>query len=207
MKTIFSDSMVCPRGIDAASVDYRYPLSSTGNEGTSTRTRRDGYRSKPIRLTGRSIEVIGTMRSEQSAVRGNLSIYVWKKLTSIPYKNPNQVPAIQLSLIGNLLFGEQSIIPDSLNGASFRVPITLDEDVDFIQVYTTLDVSALTINETETEAGRKTILVRPEAEKSEMLIADDFELTVTNTTPILISDQFSIGQFTETDPVFDPRAT
>lgn len=207
MKTLFSDSMVCPRGIDAASVDYRYPLSSSGNEGTSTRTRRDGYRSKPIRLTGRSIEIIGTMRSRQSTVRGNLSIYVWKRVTVIPYKNPNQVPTIQLSLVGNLLFGEQSIIPDSLSGASFRVPVTLDEDVDFIQVYTTMDVSALTINEISNEAGRKTILIRPEPINPRLLIADDFELTVTNTTPILISDQFSLGQFAEADPVLDPRDT
>lgn len=204
MKTIFSDSMVSPRGIDAASVDYRYPLASTGNEGPNTRTRRDGYRSKPVRMVGRNIEIIGTMRAKQSSTAGALSIYVWKKISTIAYKNPHQVPAIPLVVIGNLLFGEQSIIPDSLSGASFRVPVSLDEDVDFIQIYTTMDVAAITINETDTEAARKTILLRPEPANAGLLIADDFELTVTNTTPILINDPFSIGQFTETAPVFDP---
>lgn len=207
MKTLFSDSLISPRGIDAASVDYRFPILSTGNESASTRTRRDGYRSKPIKLTGRSIEIIGSARTKNILSAGTLRLYVWKTATTLAYKNPNQIPAIQLVAIGSMLFGEAEIAPGSVQGSSFRVPVTLDEDVDFVQVYTTMDLSAITVNEIDTEATRKTILLKPATVEAGLVIADDFELTVTNTTPILISDPFSIGQYADPEPVFDPETT
>lgn len=198
MKTLLSDSMQSPRWIDAATLDYRFPVSSRGNETLPTRTRRDGYRSKPIKLTSRSIELLGSFRSTANK-SGFTAIYVWKKAATIAYKDPSYTPSVAMNIIGDRYFGELAVSPNSSAGTSFKIPLVFDEDVDFIQVYTTLDLSAISVLEGD-GTGTLVHIVRPQALDELLTIADDFELTAPS-VPVLISDPFSYGPNSDPDVI------
>lgn len=198
MRTLFSDSMQSPRGIDSSTVDYRFPVISQGNEALPTRTRRDGYRSKPIKLTSRSIELIGSFRNTTNR-SGFAVIYVWKKATTIAYKDPSYTPSVLMSSIGDRYFGELVVSPNVSTGTSFKMSLVFDEDVDFVQVYTTLDLSAISVLEGN-GSGTLVHVVRPQAIEELLTIADDFELTMPS-VPVLISDPFSYGPNSDPDVI------
>lgn len=194
MKRIFSESFISPRWVDSSTVNYRFPITSAGNESIPTRTRQDGYRSKPIKLTSKSIELIGSYRNALNR-SGALVIYVWLTPTTIATKD-GTASNVQLSTLGNMYFGELQAGPASTNGTSFTSSYTFDENVDFIQIYTTMDLTALTISETDT-AGTAIALLSPIATTEDVTIEDDFELTEVS-VPVLIEDPFSLGP--DTDP-------
>lgn len=194
MKTLLSDSMQCPRNLDASTVRYRYPITSAGNETIPTRTRIDGYRSKPVKLTSRSISVLGSFR-DRANTSGVFSIYVWKKATTIATKDAQVTPRVDLSIIGDRYFGELIISPNSVAGNTFQSDFVFDEDVDFVQIYTTFDLVAVTLLEGD-GSGTVVHLIRPRALDELLTIADDFELTAPS-SPVLIADPFSIGSLTD----------
>ena len=197
MKRIFSESFISPRWVDSSTVSYRFPITSAGNESIPTRTRQDGYRSKPIKLTSKNIELIGSYRNALNR-SGTLVIYVWLTPTTIATKD-GTAANVQLSTLGNMYFGELQAGPTSTNGTSFTSSYTFDENVDFIQIYTTMDLTALTISETDT-TGTSIALLSPTSTPDDVTIEDDFELTEVS-VPVLIEDPFSIG------PNMDPFVT
>lgn len=199
MKRIFSESFISPRWVDSSTVSYRFPITSTGNEAIPTRTRKDGYRSKPIKLSANSIEIIGSYRNATNK-SGILVIYTWLGPKTIVQKD-GTASNVQLSTVGNMYFGEFQAGPASVNGTSFKSSYTFDESIDFIQIYTTMDLTALTISEIEiTEKTTAVSILSPEAVSNDVTIEDDFELTEVS-VPVLIEDPFSIG------PDADPFVT
>ena len=189
MKKIFSESLISPRWVDSSTVNYRFPIASTGNETIPTRTRQDGYRSKPIRLESNSIELIGTYRNAANR-SGCLIIYLWLSPTSIEAKSHSE-STVQLETVGNMYFGEFQAGAAIANGTSFKSNYTFDENVEFIQIYTTMDLTAITVSESTPE-GAVVSLLSPTAVTDDFTIEDDFELAEV-TIPVLIEDPFSLG--------------
>jgi len=190
MKRIFSESLISPRWVDSSTVNYRFPVVSSGNETLPTRARKDGYRSKPIRITNSSsIEIIGTYR-DASNKSGCLAIYTWLNPTVIAAKTHNE-STVQLETVGNMYFGEFLAGAAVINGTSFKSSYTFDETVEFIQIYTTMDLTAITISESDI-SGAAVSLVAPTATTDDVTIEDDFELAEV-TIPVLIEDPFSLG--------------
>ena len=194
MKTLLSDSLRAPRYVDASSVKYQYPITPTGTETLPTRNRIDGYRSMPIPVSTRNLEIVWTLRSPNNRV-GIVSLYVWKQPAPIQYKQTGRLPAVYLMNLGKSWFGEVEVVSGSSVGTIQRAVVRLDEDVTFVQLYMTQDATSVAVREADPATADATVvtLYPPMSTDDILVIADDFELQQAGSVVTLIGDTFELG--------------
>lgn len=196
MSNLFSDSLAAPRYVDGSSTSYRYPITFGTDADYPTRSLRFGYRSMPIAVTSRLLEITWTFRTAHN--RGGVtSLYVWKTPTDVRSKQPNQNPAIYLEKLGGMWFGEIKLAPTYVSGSVAKTTILVDDSIDFVQIYTSQDIVSLAISENTTIDAATTVLYPPLTLDPVTRIADDFELQHAGSVVTLIEDTFELGNTTQ----------